>query len=282
MRTIKEKAYAKVNLYLDVLGKLENGYHNLEMVIAPLALHDTLTFKKRKDDLIELTTSKTITGNIKDNLVYRIAKYLQEQYLIKEGVSIELEKNIPIGAGLGGGSADAAATLRGLNKLWKLNLSLDELAQLGKSFGADIPYCIYNKICIARGVGDELVFLNNKLNYKILLIYPNIHMSTKEVYANVKIEELPTKKMTRMTEAVYNRNFDLLTQELYNALEISAFDLVPKLKDLKTQIEKWKVEGVLMSGSGSTIYILTKDYHKLTDIEKVYRDKYQTIITKIK
>ncbi len=282
MSVIKEKAYAKVNLYLDVLGKLDNGYHNLEMVMAPLNLHDTLTFKKRKDGVIELITSDGITDDIEDNLVYQVADFLQEQYHIKNGVTITLEKNIPIGAGLGGGSADAAATLRALNKLWKLKLTQEELAQIGKRFGADIPYCIYNKICIARGVGDELVFLDNKLNFHVLLVYPNIHMSTKEVYENVTIDTLPSKKITRMTEAVYNRNFALLTQELYNALEMSAFDISPKLKEIKTQIEQWGVEGVLMSGSGSTIFVLTEDTQKLADIEKVFADKYQTFMTKIK
>lgn len=279
---VKEKAYAKVNLFLNILDKLDDGYHSLETVMAPLKLHDHLTFKKQKKDQIILTTSIDITATPEDNLVFKIAQYLKEQFLIKQGVIIHIDKQIPIGAGLGGGSADAAATLRGLNKLWKLKLSIEELAQIGKAFGADIPYCLYNKVCIARGIGDELVFLNKRLNFPVLLVYPNLHMSTKKVYEALDLKSIKPKKITRMTEAVYNRNFDLLTRELYNILEVPAFKITPKIKEIKQQIMNWGVDGVLMSGSGSTLFVMTKNKNKLEDISKMLDDNFIKVITKIK
>ena len=180
---IKEKAYAKINLFLNVLKKRFDGYHDLEMVMASIELNDLLTFKKDNTGKISITSDVEITSKEEDNIVYKIAIFLQEEFQVNDGCSIHIKKNIPIAAGLAGGSADAAATLRGLNRLWKLHLSLDDMAKLGINFGADIPFCIYNKLCIARGKGEELVFINKKINTPVLLVNPNIRISTKKYLA---------------------------------------------------------------------------------------------------
>ena len=179
---IKEKAYAKINLFLNVVKKRFDGYHDLEMVMAAIDLFDVLTFKNNPTGEISISSDLDITKDFKDNIIYKIAEFLKAEFDIKQGVIIEIHKVIPIAAGLGGGSADAAATFRGLNKLWKLNLSLDEMARLGADFGADIPFCIYNKLCIARGKGEELVFLKHKLKTHILLVNPRVKISTKDVF----------------------------------------------------------------------------------------------------
>ena len=224
---VKEKAYAKINLFLNVVAKRFDGFHDLEMVMASLELHDVLEFKKHPDNEVLITGDTLITEDVKDNLVYKIACFLKDEFNVNEGVVINIKKNIPIAAGLAGGSADAAATLRGLNKLWKLNLSLDDMAKLGIEFGSDIPFCVYNKLCIAKGRGEELVFLNQKLNIPVLIVNPNIKISTKEVFSQVNPDNIIEKKISNMTNAIFNKNFDLISRELHNSLEEITFKMNP-------------------------------------------------------
>lgn len=279
---IKEKAYAKVNLFLNVINKREDGYHDLEMVMASVDLFDVLTFELLREKNIIIESNVEITKDIEDNLVYKIAKSLQEDFNINYGVKIVINKSIPIAAGLAGGSADGAATLRGLNKLWKLDMSLDELSKIGFMFGADIPFCIYNKLCVAKGRGEELFFLNKGLHLPILLINPNIEVSTKEVFTKLKKEDIGIRKISDMTAGIYNKNYDLIERELYNSLEKSSFKIQPKIEQIKNEIIGLGFKGVLMSGSGATIFVISKDKGKLkTIIDNIDKD-YFTKLTKIR
>ncbi len=279
---LKEKAYAKINLYLDVISKREDNFHDLEMVMASLELHDILTFEKTKNIDILVTSSKEVTKYQEENLVYKIAKYLQKKFFIQSGVNIYIEKNIPIAAGLAGGSADAAATLRALNKLWKLKLSLEELAEIGLMFGSDIPFCVHNKLCVAKGRGEELLFLNKKLNIPLLLVNPNIKVSTKDVFESFDFSLKTNHKIAKMTNAIYNQNFDLIAHELYNALENPAFKLFPDIEKLKNHIVDNGADGVLMSGSGSSVFALIRNKDKMNLVYNTIRDDYYKIITKIR
>lgn len=279
---VKEKAYAKINLFLDVLGKRLDHYHDLEMVMAPLELHDVLRFEVIDEDTILLKESIPICDNPKDNLAYQVAAYLKKEYSIQVGVKITIEKNIPIAAGLAGGSADAAATLRGLNKLFKLGLSLEELAKIGEIFGADIPYCIYNKLCIARGKGEELFFLNKRLNYPVLIVTPPILVSTKKVFQSIKEETIKPVKITNMTNAIYNKNRLLIIKELYNALTPYTFKLFPEVMALSDMISAHNPEGFLMSGSGPSFFIFTKNKTELQEIASHFKENNFVKITKIK
>ena len=279
---LKEKAYAKINLYLNVLSKRVDNFHDLEMVMASLELHDVLTFEVTKEPDITIHTDKTITSKIEDNLIYKIAKYLQQEYNIQKGVTITLEKNIPIAAGLAGGSADAAATLRGLNKLWKLKLPLETLAEIGLEFGSDIPFCIYNKLCIARGRGEELVFLDKKLKMPLLLVNPNIPVSTKEIFESLDLSTLKDKKVSFMTNAIFNQNFDLIAKELFNALETPAFKKHPEIEVLKNHLIDTGADGVLMSGSGSSVFAFIKSKDKMKYIYETIRDDYFKVFTKLR
>lgn len=278
---MKEKAYGKVNLHLDVLGKRLDHYHNLEMVMAPLHLHDIVTFKVLEDDKIIIESNKKITAKPEDNLVYKIAKYLKERFNIQKGIKIYIEKHIPIAAGLAGGSADAAATLRGMNKLFNLNLTLIKLAEIGEMFGADIPFCVHNKLCIARGKGEALYFLKVKLNLPILLITPKIKVSTKEVFSKVKMDAIRNVKITTMTNAIYNKNTHLVAQRLYNALEPFAFTLYPEIKTLKDSLIKQGYEGVLMSGSGPTVFVIDQKLKILKALAEQYQDDFTVNLSKI-
>ncbi len=278
---MKEKAYAKVNLFLDVVGKRLDNYHNLETIMAPLALHDVLTFTVLEERKIELVTNVHVTDTPEDNLVYKIAAYFLENFNIEKGVKIDLEKRIPVAAGLAGGSADAAATLRGLNKLFKLKLSMEDLAKIGESFGADIPFCVHNKLCIARGKGESLVFLNKKINMPILLVTPNIRVSTKEIFSLVKIPELEHEKITKMSNAIYNCNKPLLMQSLFNALEPISFKKFPEIKHLKEDILKEGHTATLMSGTGPTVFVLSDSKQDLETLQAKYASEHQVNLTKI-
>lgn len=279
---VKEKAYAKINLFLNVLSKRVDNYHDLEMVMASLELHDILTFEQNANNDIIINSDKHITTNQEENLVYKIAKHIQTQYNIPFGVTININKNIPIAAGLAGGSADAAATLRGLNKLWKLKLTLGELAEIGLEFGSDIPFCIYNKLCVARGRGEDLMFLDKKLKMPILLVNPNVEISTQKIFQAYDTANNETKKVSYMTNAIYNQNFDLIAKELYNALEEPAFKECEEIKTLKEHILNTGADGALMSGSGASVFAFIKSKQKMKYIYDTIRDDYYKIITKLR
>jgi 4-diphosphocytidyl-2-C-methyl-D-erythritol kinase len=276
----KEKAYAKINLFLNVISKRDDGFHNLEMVMAPLDFYDTITFKT-EDKNITLSSDVYITETVEENLVYKIAVYLKEKYEISNGVSIKIVKRIPMGAGLAGGSADAAATLRGLNKLWDLKLSLSELSEIGEKFGADIPFCVYNKLCMAKGKGEDLYFFDQKLKSSVLLVNPNIHISTKRVFSNLKKEDIVKRKIEIMANGIYNKNNEVVINELFNSLEKSVFTLEPTIGRIKKQMSDWGIRGVLMSGSGSTVFALSQDRKRLADIQRIFADSYFVKLTKL-
>ena len=279
---IKEKAYAKINLFLNVVSKRFDGYHDLEMVMVAIDLFDVVKFNHNDSGEVVINSNIEVTDNPKDNIMYTVAKFLKEEFEIDKGVTIDLEKNIPIAAGLAGGSADAAATFRGLNKLWNLKLSLDEMAKLGENFGADIPFCIYNKLCIARGKGEELAFLKNKLKTPILLVNPNVKISTKDVFSKVETEELKVRKISDMTSAIYNKNHELMARELHNSLELIAFEIEPKIREIKNQMIDLGLDGALMSGSGATVFGISKDKSKLKYVREIMKEDYFKLITKIR
>jgi 4-diphosphocytidyl-2-C-methyl-D-erythritol kinase len=279
---MKEKAYAKINLFLNVVNKRFDGYHDLEMVMAPIDFFDELSFEKTKTNEITITSNVHITTHKQENIVYKIATYLQKEFNINKGVNIHINKQIPMGAGLGGGSADAAAALRGLNRFWKLKLSLDQLATIGLEFGSDVPFCVYNKLAIAKGRGENLVFIDNTLNIPVLLVNPNIHISTKEVFSHIQEERLLAHKISNMTNAIYNNNIQLIIQELHNSLEQITFAMEPQVESIKKQMMQMGLEGALMSGSGATVFGLCTSTSKLKEVAQSFGDSYFVLLTKIR
>ena len=279
---IKEKAYAKINLFLDILGKRDDDYHELETVMAPIELHDTLTFEKTSSKEIEIISSTFITERTEDNLVYKAANYMKDKYTLDSGIRITIDKQIPIASGLAGGSADAAATLRGINRLFKLDLSIEELSKIGEEFGSDVPYCVHNTLCIARGKGEQLFFLKNRFKCPVMVIIPDKEVSTKAVYQSVDMNEVENRKITSMSNAIYNKNYQLMVRELYNALEPFTFKLFPEVKALKETLLSYSFDGVLMSGSGPAIFVFHKSKKELLEVQTLFTDKNRVIMTKIK
>lgn len=253
---INVKAHAKINLTLKVLGKRADGYHELETVMQTLALHDVVTLTPRVGEITLGVKGEAPAG--KDNLVYRAAELLQQYTGCRQGAAIVLEKNIPMAAGLAGGSADGAATLWGLNKLWNLGLKPQELLILAAQLGSDVPFCLQGGTVLARGRGEKLTPLPDAPRMGVLLVKPNFGVSTAAVYqgfASVK----PTKRPDAgaMEQALFRQDPVAVAAELANDLEYVTLAMFPQLQRIKDQLHRAGATGVLMSGSGPTIFCLT-------------------------
>ncbi|MDF2699652.1 MAG: 4-(cytidine 5-diphospho)-2-C-methyl-D-erythritol kinase [Haloplasmataceae bacterium] len=263
---IIEKAPAKINLALNVINKREDNYHNLHMVMTTIDLFDRLTFEKIDEDKIVLSSNKHYLPNDERNLVYKVTKLIKEKYKINSGVRIFIQKHIPVAAGLAGGSSDAAATIRALNKMFKLNLSLSEMIEIGQSIGSDVPFCLYNKTAIAEGRGEILTPLQRVPRCWVILVKPIFGVSTKEIFENIKINEIEHPNVQDVISAVKEQNYLKLCQSIGNSLEQVTFRLYPEVKEIKDKLLNLGVDAVLMSGSGPTVFALTRKENKAMNI----------------
>ena len=253
MSMISEKAPAKINLTLDVLQKRADGFHEVEMIMTTVDLADRIWLKPL-DSGIKIRSSERFVPNDKRNLAWQAADILRKKFSIRSGVEITLDKNIPVAAGLAGGSSDAAATLRGLNRLWNLGLTLDELADLGASIGSDIPFCVYGGTALAKGRGEKIQHLAVPPNCWVILAKPPISVSTADIYGGLDIQTIEHPNTTGMMEALASSDYDTMCQLLGNALEPVTMRLHPEVTILKEQMLKFGADTVLMSGSGPTVF----------------------------
>jgi 4-diphosphocytidyl-2-C-methyl-D-erythritol kinase len=258
-----EKAYAKINLLLEVVGKREDGYHELNMIMMPIELHDIITFEKSDDIILESHI------DIKDNAILKVAKYMKNKYNVDEGVHIKLTKNIPIGAGLGGGSADISATLRGLNKLWKLNLSLKDLEIDANYHGSDTLFCLYNRSAFVYGRGDKLRFLETPPIKNIYLFNPGIEVSTKEVFMQYKAKKKP-QKTAYLLDLYLKKEYKKFFKNTFNDLHETAVLVYKNLEKYGNTIKKVD-KNAYMSGSGSTFFLLEFSEKKPTFYDKLQK-----------
>lgn len=278
---IKEKAYAKINLFLNVLKRRLDGYHDMEMVMAPLKLHDVLKFERIREDKVEIVSNVEITKDEKENIIYKVASFIKSEFGIKEGVRIHIEKNIPIAGGLAGGSADCAATIRGMNRLFKLGMDLNKMANLGVGFGADVPFCVYNKLAIVRGIGEKIQFINTKFKAHVLLLNPNVPVITKTVFDNLDSNDFDQKNYASLVEALKNKDFDTVVNNLFNLMEPTTFKLAPVVKDLKDELQDLGLKGVLMSGSGATVFVIGRNKKLLETTVSQVNKGYYAVLTRI-
>ena len=248
------KAPAKINLTLDVLYKRPDNYHEVEMVMTTVDLADRIGLENRVDGLIKIFSADRFVPDDERNFAYQAAKLLKDTYGIKHGVSITIEKEIPIAAGLAGGSSDAAATLRGLNELWNLNLSLDTLAELGAKIGSDVSFCIYGGTALATGRGEKIQELPAPPACWVVLAKPKIGVSTAEIYGNLKVDQIKHPNTTEMLKAIETNDYELMCRSLGNVLESVTFNLYPEVVILKEQMQRFGADSVLMSGSGPTVF----------------------------
>lgn len=254
---MKRNAYAKINLGLDVTGVRPNGYHDVEMIMQTVDLYDVLEFEKLPDQkgVVELSVNVEGLGNIEDNLIYKSAKLMLEEGKLTDGVRIKLEKNIPVAAGMAGGSTDAATTFLGINDLFELGFSGKRLRELGVSLGADIPYCIMGGTALAKGIGEELEILPDVKGEVLLIAKPSINVSTKMVYE--ALDSKPIEKhpdIAGMVKAIKEGNEEGILSRLGNVLELVTCSLYPVIDEIKAKMLDMGARNSLMSGSGPTVF----------------------------
>lgn len=260
MNTIMLKAYAKINLGLDVIGKREDGYHEVRMIMQTIRLYDKLCMKKMNKEDIVIKTNLAYLPTNENNLVYKAIQLLRDEFQIKQGLYVELEKHIPVAAGLAGGSSDAAAALVGMNKLFHLQLSKKELMERSVKLGADIPYCILGGTALSEGIGEVLTSLPAMPSAYILIAKPPINVSTKFVYENLKLnEETKHPDIDGIMESIKNGNLIGVTDRLSNVLETVTIEKYPVIQDIKNIMLEQGAMNALMSGSGPTVFGVFKD-----------------------
>lgn len=257
-----KKAPAKINLTLDVTGKLENGYHTLSMIMQSIDVCDELSFEKTTDEQIIFTMNKELPDKIpsEKNLVYKAAKLMKDTFEIKGGFKIYLTKNIPAAAGLAGGSSDCAATLIGINELCEIGLDTEKLCEIGVKLGADVPFCIKKGTMLAEGIGEILTPLTPLQGVPVLLIKPDISISTPYVYKHLNLEELdyhPDNKA--MISYIDKKSVKDIAASLSNVLETVTIPENPVIDELKHYLLENGAIGSLMSGSGPTTFGIFED-----------------------
>ncbi|MEW6027221.1 MAG: 4-(cytidine 5'-diphospho)-2-C-methyl-D-erythritol kinase [Planctomycetota bacterium] len=250
---------AKINLYLEVLGRRKDGFHEIESVMQTVSLFDTLHLFPLKSGIKVLTDHPELSGG-RSNLVYRAADLIKKEYGVRKGVRIVLQKRIPIGGGLGGGSSNAAAVLLGLNRLWNLELSSEEMSILGAGLGSDVPFFIYGGTALVKGRGEIVLPLPVSAKFHYLLLKPPIAIPTKNIYKNIKFYLtkphpdgiLPLINKLLQKQAGYKKVQELL----HNRLKDVAMKQYPVLRDTYQSFRKISAQKILLSGSGSTIFKL--------------------------
>lgn len=264
---IYEKAPAKINLLLDVLYKRDDGYHEVEMIMTMVDLADRLEMEALPGDRIIISSQVGYIPLDEKNLAFQAAKLIKERYNVRSGVYIHLDKNIPVAAGLAGGSSDAAATLRGLNRLWDLRIPTSELMELGAELGSDVPFCVTGGTSLAKGRGEVLMPLPNPPQCWVVLAKLPINVSTAGIYGRFNCDAVTKHPSAeRMKQALIKGSFAGVCQELGNVLEDVTLKLYPEVAHLKDTMLRLGADGVLMSGSGPTVFGLVSKESKVSRI----------------
>lgn len=258
---MKERAYAKINLCLDVVGKREDGYHDLKMIMVPINFYDVLEMEFAPETTLELNRDYLPIND--KNTIIKAIHIMQEKYNITEEFRCRLEKHIPTRAGLAGGSADAAAAIRMINRMCNLHLTKDEMIAVGKEVGADVPFCILNRPAFVEGIGEKITTFSCSPDFYLLLIKPRKGVSTAEAFHIVDEQEGIHPDCKAMQEALEYNDYDDIISSLGNSMENAAMTLVPEIRKAKQDLLDLGFDGVLMSGSGSTVFGITKDVELL-------------------
>lgn len=274
MNRISMKARAKINLGLDVIRKREDGYHEVKMIMQTIGIYDRVIIKKIKEKEIRVSTNLSYLPNNENNLVYKAAKLMMEQYDIPGGVDIELEKFIPVAAGLAGGSSDAAATMVGMNLLFNLKVRLEELKTISVKIGADVPFCIMRGTVLAEGVGEKLTRLNNMPPCPIVIAKPGINVSTKFVYEHLKLDEnIIHPDIDGMIKAIEDKDIKGVCSRMSNVLESVTIKEYPVIDEIKQEMIRLGAINAMMSGSGPTVFGIFEDEKRAAACVKELRSK---------
>ena len=279
MKEIILNSYGKINLSLDILYKKEDGYHEIESVMQEISLKDKLTFKEANRELTIETNNPQVPVD-SNNLVYKVWEKMKLYTGMDKGLHIMIEKNIPVAAGLAGGSSNAAATFKAINTLWDLRLSTRELMSVGKSIGADIPFCIMGGTALARGIGEKLTLLNSFAGANILICTPDIEISTAYAYGGIDLKgnRLNTKALI---ESIEKQDIQSVSKNLGNKMESFIIGENPTIGDIKEIMIETGALGSIMSGSGPSVFGIFEDEDKMMFAkERLLKDYKQTYACK--
>lgn len=253
---IIEKAPAKINLGLDIAGRHEDGYHELSMIMVSVDLNDYVSLKPLDDDCIIVTSDSHKMPLDEKNDVYKAARLIKDTYGIKTGIAIALEKHIPICAGMGGGSSDAAATIRGLNQLWNLGMSTEEMIAIGFQIGSDVPYCLTAGCALVSGKGEVVDCLEARLSSWVVLVKPDFGISTRTVFRDIALETITRVDIPSLKDALLANDYKAILRHMGNSLEDVTIARKPFIQTIKDRMLKSGADIALMTGSGPTVFAL--------------------------
>lgn len=257
---ISLKALAKINLGLDVVRRREDGYHEVRMIMQTIQLYDRLDIKRTQEPGIQIQTNLSFLPVNENNLIYKAAKLLMDEFSITDGVSVKLDKRIPVAAGMAGGSTDAAAMLIGVNRLFSLGLTKRQLMERGVQIGADVPYCIMRGAALAEGIGEALSPLPPMVKCPVLIAKPSISVSTKFVYQNLKLDDTTIHPdIDRLIDDIKAKNLHDIAAHMGNVLETVTIPNYPVIDEIKKHMLSNGAVGAMMSGSGPTVFGLFDD-----------------------
>ena len=257
---ISLKALAKINLGLDVVRRREDGYHEVRMIMQTIQLYDRLDIKRTQEPGIQIQTNLSFLPVNENNLIYKAAKLLMDEFSITDGVSVKLDKRIPVAAGMAGGSTDAAAMRIGVNRLFSLGLTKRELMERGVQIGADVPYCIMRGTALAEGIGEALSPLPPMVKCPVLIAKPSISVSTKFVYQNLKLDDTTIHPdIDRLIDDIKAKNLHDIAAHMGNVLETVTIPNYPVIDEIKKHMLSNGAVGAMMSGSGPTVFGLFDD-----------------------
>ena len=276
------KSNAKINLYLDVIGKRENGYHDLDMDMLPIELHDTIELQHEPHGrYTHIVSDKVETQVIENNMIHRVHELLIKEYDYKENFIIKLHKEIPIYAGLGGGSSNGAAVLKVFRKYGKIKMTEEEETKFCLKLGADVPFCMKNVPAHVEGIGEKVTPIKVKKQFRVLVIKPKQGLSTKLVFQESDKQELKHGNVNNVLKALEEGDEELLSKSLFNSLEEVSIKLCPEIKEIKDMLRKDGFKCVLMTGSGSCVFALTTNYTLAVSKALKYDNKgYEVYLTK--
>lgn len=275
---MKVKAYAKVNISLDIIEKRKSdGYHLLRMIMQNIDLYDEITVEKQKCG-ITIKCNKPYVPTDERNLAYKVAKLFKDKFNIEEGVCISIKKNIPVAAGLAGGSTDGAAVLKAMNEMFNVNASDEELMELGLELGADIPYCIKGGTALCEGIGEKVTQLKPFKDKILVLVKPPFGVSTKFVYQEFNLEKvLNHPKTEELIEAMAKDDLDYVCSNMKNLLENVTLRKHKILISIKEEMKFLGAKGAMMSGSGPTVFAIFDDMLKAQRCFEKMKEKYDDV-----
>jgi 4-diphosphocytidyl-2-C-methyl-D-erythritol kinase len=278
-----ERAYAKINLGIDTLYKREDGYHEVEMIMHSLELYDKIILEKRDDNEIVLSSNRQGLPLDKRNHVYQAVELVKDYVGIDFGVDVHIHKIIPIQAGLAGGSTDAAATIKGLNRMFRLGLKMNEMESIAEKIGSDVPYCLHSNLALATGRGEVITPLESNFKSHVLIVKPKFGASTKVIYGNLNVDEVSHPDITKLKNALLDNDLTAIYKEMGNSLQDVTTKLYPPVQDLINELETTDAKKVLMSGSGPSVFAIYDSKESMENAAKLFnKRKYFVYRTQIR